>query len=117
MAKGFFLLALCTLSSLLASLALKHGSQSLSDGFSLHELLSNRTIWIGGLFYGAAFLGYVYTLRVVPLSLAQPVITAGVSVFTALFAVYLFRESMSIFNWMGLLLVCGGVYLLFVGRY
>lgn len=117
MTKALLLLAVCVLFSVLASLALKQGAHALKDGFSAGDLFASPMLWLGGLFYAAAFLGYIYTLRVVPLSLAQPVITAGVSVFTALLAVQLFRESLSLFNWAGLLLVCLGVFLLFVGRY
>ena len=73
-------------------------------------------IWIGALFYSAAFLGYVYVLRLVPLSLAQPVITAGVSAITALIAVSVLRESMVPANWIGLALICLGVFFLFWGR-
>jgi len=73
-------------------------------------------VWIGGVFYGAAFVGYIYTLRLVPLSLAQPVITAGVSVLTALVAVYVLREQMGFMNWAGLAFICAGMLLLFWGR-
>lgn len=73
-------------------------------------------IWIGGLFYAAAFLGYIYALRVVPLSLVQPVITAGVSAVTALVAVIFFREQMLLTNWAGLALICTGIFCLFYGR-
>jgi multidrug transporter EmrE-like cation transporter len=71
---------------------------------------------LGGAFYALAFLGYVYVLRQIPLSLAQPVITAGVSAITALIAVMYFRESMALENWIGLVLICVGMFFLFVGR-
>ena len=113
---GMVLLTLCTLASVLASLFLKQASQSLSEALSLSDLLGNRLVWVGGVFYAAAFVGYVYTLRTVPLSLAQPAITAGVWVFTALVAVSFFNEPISVANWTGLALVCTGVFLLFFGR-
>lgn len=114
--QGMILLALCTAFSVIASLFLKQASQTLSATFSIGELAGNGLVWIGGMAYAAAFLGYIYTLRTVPLSLVQPTITAGVSVFTALVAVWFFKESMSVVNWAGLTLVCAGVFLLFVGR-
>ena len=113
---GMLLLAACTLFSVLASIFLKQASQSVSSGFSAAELVTNRHVWFGGMAYATAFVGYIYTLRTVPLSLVQPTITAGVSVFTALVAVWYFREAMSALNWSGLGLVCVGVFLLFVGR-
>jgi multidrug transporter EmrE-like cation transporter len=71
-------------------------------------------IWIGAVFYSAAFLGYIYVLRLVPLSLAHPVITAGVSAVTALVAVMFFREQMLLANWIGLTLICAGIFFLFL---
>lgn len=73
-------------------------------------------IWIGAAFYSAAFLAYIYVLRLVPLSLAQPVITAGVSAVTAVVAVMLFRETMAWTNWFGLTLICAGIFFLFWDR-
>ena len=92
------------------------GSIALTETFSVSTLASNYNIWIGALFYSAAFLGYIYVLRVVPLSLAQPVITTGVSVITVLAAMIIFRESMSLINWVGLTLICVGIFFLFLGR-
>ncbi|MDJ0740702.1 MAG: hypothetical protein QNJ91_13380 [Gammaproteobacteria bacterium] len=113
---GMLLLALCTVFSVMASVLLKQASYSVSAQFSLVELGGNIHVWLGGMAYAAAFVGYIYTLRTVPLSLVQPTITAGVSVFTALVAVWFFKEPMSALNWAGLLLVCSGVFMLFVGR-
>ena len=59
---------------------------------------------------------YAVALQKVPLSLAQPVITGGASVVTAVVSVWLLRESMGAVNWLGLALVCLGLYLLFAGR-
>jgi multidrug transporter EmrE-like cation transporter len=59
---------------------------------------------------------YALALQKVPLSLAQPVITGGASVVTAVLAAIVLRETMGLVNWFGLLLVCSGIYLLFLGR-
>jgi multidrug transporter EmrE-like cation transporter len=113
---GWFLLGFCVLSSAGASVFLKLGSSSFLQVPDLKALIMNPMLWTGGVCYGAAFFGYIYTLRLVPLSLAQPVITAGVSVITALVAVYVFREQMGFMNWSGLALICSGILLLFWGR-
>ena len=104
------------LSSALASIFLKIGAQTLTESLSFLGLVSNQMVWVGAFFYAAAFLGYIYVLRLVPLSLAQPVITSGVSVVTVLFAIVFFRESMALLNWVGLVLICMGIFFLFFGR-
>lgn len=73
-------------------------------------------IWIGAFFYAGAFLGYIYVLKTLPLSLAQPVITVGVSAITVLIATAIFREQMMLLNWLGFVLICVGVFLLFWGK-
>lgn len=110
------LLVLCVLFSALASICLKIGVSALTQPLNFLALVTNQMIWIGTVFYSAAFLGYIYVLRLVPLSLAQPVITAGVSVVTAVVAVMFFREQMLLTNWIGLALICTGIFFLFFGR-
>ncbi len=92
------------------------GASTLTDQFSFSNLITNHMIWIGAAFYSAAFLGYIYVLRIVPLSIAQPVITVGVSALTVLIATTMFREQMALSNWFGLVFICLGVLLLFWGR-
>jgi multidrug transporter EmrE-like cation transporter len=113
---GMILLALCTAFSVTASVFLKQASQGLGEDFVWTDLIGNHYVWFGGMAYATAFVGYIYTLRIVPLSLVQPTITAGASVLTVLIAVWFFREQMSPLNWIGLFLVCSGIFLLFVGR-
>ncbi len=113
---GIVLLLGCILCSAAASIFLKMGASGLAGSFSLAALISNPMIWIGGVFYATAFLGYIYVLRIVPLSLAQPVITVGVSAVAVLFAVVFFREPILLANWIGLILICLGIFFLFLGR-
>lgn len=113
---GPILLLLCLLLSAAASYFLKLGATTgLSDagwwGIATHPMTL-----LGATCYAATFGLYALALQKVPLSLAQPVITGGASVVTALLAVMLLKESMGLVNWLGLLLVCSGIYLLFVGR-
>jgi multidrug transporter EmrE-like cation transporter len=113
---GTLLLLLCVVFSAAASVFLKVGGEAMPEGMTIPALISNPMIWVGGMFYASAFLGYIYVLRVVPLSLAQPVITCGVSALTALAALLFFREQISMVNWLGMLLVFVGISLLFWGR-
>jgi multidrug transporter EmrE-like cation transporter len=110
------LLVACVLLSAAASIFLKAGASAFTGPLSLSALLNSKMIWLGAIFYSTAFIGYIYALRLVPLSLAQPVITAGVSVVTTLVAVTYFRESMAFANWIGLALICAGIFFLFSGR-
>lgn len=113
---GIAVLAACILLSAAASVFLKAGVSALSGPLSMALIAGNPMLWIGGVFYGAAFLGYIYVLRLVPLSVAQPAITAGVSAVTALVAVMFYKEQMHIINWLGLSVICLGIFLLFWGR-
>jgi multidrug transporter EmrE-like cation transporter len=110
------LLAGCVLLSAAASIFLKIGAATLTGSLNFSSLASNPMILVGAVFYSAAFLGYIYVLRLIPLSLAQPIITAGVSAVTALVAVIFFREQMMMTNWIGLTLICIGIFFLFLGR-
>ena len=113
---GLILLAACIVFSAGASVFLKLGITSITGQLAFLSLFQSPMIWVGGFFYSAAFLGYIYVLRLVPLSLAQPVITAGVSLVTALIASLFLREQMLPLNWAGLLLMCVGIFFLFFGR-
>jgi multidrug transporter EmrE-like cation transporter len=110
------MLALCVLFSALASIFLKMAVSGFPQPVNILAIITTPMLWFGAAFYGAAFLGYVYILRIVPLTLAQPVITSGVSVLTAVLAVILFREQLLLINWIGLALICTGIFFLFLGR-
>lgn len=114
--KGLHLLALCIALSASASFFLKLGSTSANRQLDLAGLISNPLLWAGGFCYAATFVGYIYLLRTLPLSLAQPAITAGASLVTMLLAMLFLREQLTFVNWGGMLLVSLGIFLLFVGR-
>lgn len=113
---GSLLLVVCVFLSAAASIFLKIGASSLTEPHTFLSLISNQMIWMGAAFYLASLIGYIFVLRLVPLSLAQPIITAGVTALTVLVAVVFFREPMLLVNWAGFLLVCVGIFFLFFGR-
>jgi multidrug transporter EmrE-like cation transporter len=113
---GALLLLLCVLFSTGASYFIKIGAVGMNEQHSLLAAATNPMILVGALCYGLSFVTYIIVLQKVQLSLAQPVVTAGVSVVTAVLATVFLKEVMSSLNWLGLTLVCGGVYLLFMGR-
>jgi len=109
-------LFLCAVFSALASFFLKIGAQSLTGSITIQGMLSNAMIWLGGIFYVTAFMAYVFVLRGTPLTLAQPIITAGASLLTVILATLFLKESMNLINMLGLMSVILGVFLLFSGR-
>lgn len=113
---GPLLLLVCVIFTTAASYSLKLAALAEPGRGGLVALATNPLTIIGALCYVATFAVYAIALQKVPLSLAQPVITGGASVVTALLSVLLLKEFMGIINWIGLMLVCVGVYLMFVGR-
>jgi multidrug transporter EmrE-like cation transporter len=113
---GPILLFLCLLLSAAASYFLKLGATAGLSGAGWWDIAMHPMTMLGAACYAATFGLYALALQKVPLSLAQPVITGGASVVTALLAVMLLKETMGLANWLGLLLVCSGIFLLFVGR-
>lgn len=112
---GTFLLGACLFLSATASYLLKLGAVA-AAGRGWLLLAINPLTLLGAASYAATFFLYALVLQKVPLSLAQPVITAGASVLTVLLSVMFLREMMNWANWTGVLLVCAGVCLLFYGR-
>jgi len=113
---GAILLLLCILLSAMASYFLKLGALATGTSGSPWAMVTNPAVALGALCYGLTFALYALSLQKVPLSLAQPVITAGTSLVAVIMAVVLLEERMATANWIGVLLVCLGVYFLFYGR-
>lgn len=113
---GPVLLLACLLLTSAASYLLKLGATGSGTDAGLLGVAMHPLTILGAACYAATFALYALALQKVPLSLAQPVITGGATVVTALVSVVVLRESMGATNWLGLLLVCSGIYLLFWGR-
>lgn len=113
---GSALLMSCILLTTAASYFLKLGAMARPEGSGLLALVLHPYTVLGGSCYAATFMLYAVALQKVPLSLAQPVITGGASVVTALVSIWVLKETMGAFNWLGLALVCLGIYLLFIGK-
>lgn len=113
---GALLLLVCIILTAAASYSLKLAALAEASGGGLVSIATNPYAILGAACYAATFATYAIALQKVPLSLAQPVITAGASVVTALLSVFLLKEGMGAANWAGLLLICVGMYLIFIGR-
>ena len=113
--KEILLIVISIISSTLASLTIKSTLESVKFSHWI-ELITNPMIWLSAFFYGVAFIFYIYALKNISLSYVQPVVTAGVSVLCVLAAVFIFGETVLLANWIGLILICFGIYMLGVGR-
>jgi multidrug transporter EmrE-like cation transporter len=113
---GMLLLVICIFLTAAASYFLKLAALEEASRGGLLSMATNPYTILGGICYATTFGAYAIALQKVPLSLAQPVITAGASVVATLLSVFLLREGMALVNWAGLLLVCLGIYLIFLGR-
>lgn len=113
---GGLLLLICIVFSTAASYSLKLGAIAEENQRTIIRSLINYPTLLGALFYAATFAAYAAALQKIPLSVAQPVVTAGASVLTALLSASLLRETIAPINWAGLLLIVSGIYLLFMGR-
>lgn len=113
---GYLLLLICLLLSAAASYFLKLGAVAEIGSGNLLTIATNPMTMLGAVCYALTFALYALALQKVPLSLAQPVITGGASVVTAMLSIVLLHEHMSAANWAGLALVCAGTYFLFHGR-
>jgi len=110
---GVILVFISVFFSALASIFLKLNSVLSTEKTGFFYYLLNFNTFLGLMCYGLSFLCYVFVLRHVPLAMAQPAITVGASVVTSIAAVILFKEDMSFFNIVGLILIFIGVFFLF----
>lgn len=96
-----------------ASMLVKVGMGQLPvDGDRLRAAALNPWLWIGIILYGVAFLTYALALRLFPLNLAHPVLTAGAIAVVAVGSVVWFGETLPVSALLGLLCVVGGVVLI-----
>jgi len=112
----YILLFSCILITSIAQIFLKYGSQiklvsSVPTKTHSYIDLVNSYILIGIVLYGIAAIIWVFTLRIMPVSIAYP--TMAVSyIIVAIAGVYLFNEHLSLPNITGLILIITGVTLL-----
>lgn len=113
---GILLLIFCIFSSTSASICLKKAAGLGARDGLLATFVFNPMIIAGILCYAASFIAYFFALQKVRLSVAQPVITSGVSIVTVFVALVIFKEPMSMLNWIGLTLISVGIVFLSVGK-
>ena len=95
-----------------ASMLVKVGMGQLPDtGDRLSAAACNPWLWVGVALYGIAFLTYAFALRLFPLNLVHPILTAGAIAVVALGSVLWFGETLSLSALLGLFLIIFGVTL------
>lgn len=76
------------------------------------HLATNPMFVMGGGFYGVSVLLYVKVLQKIDVSVAYSLNSVGY-VMLLLISVLIFKEPISILRWVGVLIICFGVYLVF----
>ena len=116
---SFLLIVLtCVILGVFGQLAMKKGLNmidviSIRDLFSIRvfSIVFQRYVFIGIVLYLLASLFWLVALSQEELSFVYPLIAIGY-VFTAILSKFLFNESLTMFRFFGILLICGGVYLI-----
>ena len=111
----FLILAVPILLNTLAGMFLKRAAQETNG----HELLASVSamasswwLWLSIGCFATAFGFYAYSLVLLPLSIAYPVITAGSIVFVSAGSVLWMNERFSLSIGLGVLFICVGIALL-----
>lgn len=96
-----------------ASMAVKVGIGQLDNGPDrLRTAVTNPWLWMGVILYGVAFITYAFALRLFPLNLAHPVLTAGAIAVVAAGSVLWFGENLPSSALLGLIFIICGVTLI-----
>jgi len=112
------LVSLCIIMGVVAQLAMKKGMSmvgavGLKDIFSkkVFSILFQKYVFVGIALYFLASLVWLVILSQAELSFVYPLISVGY-ILTAILSWFLFKESLTLFRFLGILLICGGVYLI-----
>ncbi len=104
------LVFLCTVFGVAAQYLIKTSAASLS-AITLHALLTNVPLWLGLVLYGISTGLLILALRDGQLSLLYPVISLTY-VWVTILSVLVFKETVNIFKFAGVGIICLGVTLL-----
>jgi len=112
------LVLICVIMGVAAQLAMKNGMNivgtvSLKDIFSkkVFSIVFQKYVFIGIALYVLASLVWLVVLSQAELSFVYPLISVGY-VITAILSWFLFKENLTLIRFFGILLICGGVYLI-----
>jgi len=113
-----FLILICVGMGVFGQLSMKKGMNTIGNigikdilSSRIFEILFQRYVFIGLVFYVLGSLVWLVILSQEELSFAYPLISIGY-IITAVLSKLLFNESLTLFRFFGILLICGGVYLI-----
>jgi len=117
----FLLLVASVLVTVCAQLLIKKGTLALGDlQFSFSNILSlipkilqNVWLMVGLFFFGVAFLLWIFILSKFQLNIAYPVVVSLNLCLIAVVSWFLFKESLSLIQILGIVVVVMGIFLLF----
>jgi len=105
---AIFLVLFCTLLTSVGQVFFK-----LAANFQ-GNLLNNYFILVGFILFGSAGILLVLALKHGELSILYPLIATSY-VFVSIFSIYIFNETMTLFKWLGILVIIIGITLLGIG--
>ena len=114
-----FIVLTCVILGVFGQLAMKKGVDMIPGGISVKDIFSKelfsilfqRYVFIGIILYYVASLLWLVALSQEEVSFVYPLIAIGY-IFTAILGRFFFHENLTIFRFFGILLICGGVYLI-----
>ena len=112
------LVLLCVIMGTIGQLSMKRGMNvvgavSLKSIFSkdVFSIIFQRYVFVGIFLYFLASLVWLVVLSQAELSFVYPLISVGY-IITAILSWFFFNESLTLFRFFGVLLICSGVYLI-----
>lgn len=117
----YFLLALAIVLNAMANIVLKWAMRGQAGAAGqgaavIKGLLTNYWAWVGIALFGLAFVLYSVVLTKINLSIAYPVMTSLGLVIISVVSVLFFKEVITNWQMVGLLLIIIGVWLVSAGK-
>jgi len=110
----------CVIIGVFGQLAMKRGMNevgfiNVKDIFStrIFSIVFQKFVFVGISLYVLSSLLWLVALSQEELSFIYPLISIGY-IITAILSKIIFNESLSMFRFLGILLICGGVYLIII---
>lgn len=115
----FLMFALTVAANTLGTIFIKIGSSKISainlSLGSIWSIMSNLYVLAGIFFYAASFPAYSYILQRLNVSVAYPIFASAAFAAVILISSLFLKESLTILQIFGLILIIGGIILLAVG--
>jgi multidrug transporter EmrE-like cation transporter len=113
-----FLILICVGMGVIGQLSMKKGMNTIGNivvkdvlSTRIFEILLQEYVFIGMIFYVLASFLWLVILSQEELSFVYPLISIGY-IITAILSKLFFNESLTLFRFLGILLIFGGVYLI-----